>query len=259
MRILHLGDQAGSAALLSYECSRLGHPSHVIQDDSIETFYHGKYYKNTEYVDNSYFKDNIPKSNIDHIVYHDQFGLATMFDFLHIPSSFIFHGNMLRQLPERFDYIANLESIDNIFVTQEDLLEYAPGAELFTRPVDMDLFKPMDLDKRDVPLCLTQERYFEVIKRIYNGGTGMFLVDRVKNITPYHLMPMLLNSYRGYIDLKFQPTHPPTLIPELSQTGLQALACGIPVVGWDMKIHRVLPKRHYAENVAREFIRVLQE
>ena len=258
MRILHLGDQAGSAALLSHECSRLGHPSHVIQDDSIETFYHGKYYKNTVYCD---IQDIIKNEHdyVNHVVYHDQFALAQIHNHLHIPSSYIFHGNMLRQDPSKFETIANLESIENIFVTTEDMLEYAPGAELFTRPVDMDLFRPMDLVKHNVPLCLTQARYFEVIRRIYNGGTGMFLVDRIKNLTSYRFMPMLLNSYRGYIDLKFQPTHPPTLIPELSQTGLQALACGIPVVGWNMSIHRVLPKRHYAENVAREFIRVLQE
>lgn len=258
MRILHLGDQAGSAALLSHECTRLGHPSHVIQDKSIEIYYAGRHYQNTSYWD----MQDIIKSEpnyVDHMVYHDQFTLAQIYNHLHIPSSYIFHGNMLRQDPSKFETIANLESIENIFVTTEDMLEYASGAELFTRPVDMDLFRPMDLDKCDVPLCLTQTRYFEEVKRIYNGRTGMFIVDRIKNPTPYHLMPILLNKYRGYIDLKFQPTHPPTLIPELSQTGLQALACGIPVVGWNMSIHRVLPKRHYAENVAREFIRVLQE
>ena len=258
MRILHIGDQAGSAALLSHECSKLGHDSKVINHTSIDTFRIGEYYNNTTW---NFNEENIRKAlkGVDHLVYHDQFIMAEILDNLHIPSSYMFHGNMLRQDPRRFEYVANLESVDNMFVTTEDMLEYAPGAELFTRPVDIDLFRPMNLVKHNVPLCLTQERYFEVIKRIYNGGTGMFLVDRVKNITPYHLMPMLLNSYRGYIDLKFQPTHPPTLIPELSQTGLQALACGIPVVGWNMSIHRVLPKRHYAENVAREFIRVLQE
>jgi len=263
MKILHVGDMAGSAAITSNICSKIGHPSTVIQDKNVETFEHGVYYDNT-----TYFNDHdemllaikaAEEIGYDHIVYHDMFKLAVESDDLHLQSSYMFHGNMLRQNPEIYKKIQSLESIENIFVTTEDLLVHAPDAELFNRPVDMDLFTSLDIEKKDIGLCLTQDRYKKYVLDIIKGNeTGVFVVDRVKNKVTYGNMPQILCNYSYYYDVKFQPTHPPTLIEELSQTGLQALACKIPVWSCGKWYHK-FPERHNDENSAREFIRVLSE
>jgi hypothetical protein len=259
LKILHIGDQAGSASITSNICNKLGHVSNVIQDKNIETFMHGEYYENTLYTDNleQSVKDHLDDYN--HIVYHDQYKLAVELDSLHIPSSYMFHGNMLRQQPELYDRVFDLESVDNIFVTTEDLLEYAPDAHLFNRPVDMDMFYNHGKERKEIGLCLTQERYKQYCKDILKGCvTGVMLIDRVKNMVSYEQMPYLLNRFKVYYDIKYQPTHPPTMINELSQTGLQALACGLTV--WSNgKVYNKFPEQHSDENSAREFISVLEE
>ena len=263
MKILHIGDQAGSASITSNICTKMGHESLVLQDKNIETFLHGEYYKNTLYME----KDDMftalkaaISEGYDHFVYHDQIALATAADHLHVSSSYMFHGNMLRQNTKLYNQVMNLESIDNIFVTTEDLLEFAPEAHLFNRPVDMDMFYNMGIkEKHQIGLCLTQERYVPFIRDMVRGSeTGVFIVDRVKNKLEYKNMPSILNQYRLYYDIKYQPTHPPTLIKDISQTALQALACGLTV--WSNgKVYTKFPEQNSDENSAREFIRVLEE
>lgn len=265
MNILHIGDMAGVGAILSNMLNKLGHRSMVIQEKTINTFNHGDYYGNTLYVNSPEEIESFvveSKTYYDHIVYHDRYELALRLDRLHIPSSYVFHGNMLRQIPNSAKSISNMESVDNIFVTTEDLFKFCPSAELLNRPIDMDLFKPMSLKKKTLALTLTQKRYVDEIKnivRLYEPDLGMFIVDRVANTTPYEYMPTLLNSYKYYVDLKFQPSHPPYLLPELSMTGLQAMACGIPVYGGDLKWHYALSPAYYDENATLEFIRVIEE
>lgn len=254
---------AGSAAIISNACTKLGHPSVVYQDSNIETFEHGKLYKNTFYHDGDLqmleaLKNAIPL--YDHIIYHDRYKLALVLDDLHKPSSYIFHGNMLRQNPQAYKNVMNLESIENIFVSTEDLLKYAPEATLFTRPIDLDMFKPILIpNKKPMGLCLTQDRYKPYILELLRGNTtGYFLVDRVANRVQYSDMPKILNSYSYYYDVKYQPTHPPTMIEELSGTALQALACKIPV--WSCgKWYNAFPIKHDDERAALEFLKVLKE
>ena len=249
---------AGCAAITANMCTKLGHESKVIQDINVNTFSHGDYYNNTLMV------NNLPESveaiidKYDHIVYHDMLDCAVSLDSKHIESSYMFHGNMLRQQPKLYDRVSELESIDNIFVTTADLLQYAPDAEYFVRPVDMNLFKPLDIPRKPVPLCLTQERYIQTIKDCVPlvSEQGVFIIDRVKNTIKYEDMPKVLSSFTGYIDFKYQPTHPPTQIQEMSQTGLQALACGIPVLTYDGWVNTLQPS-HFDENTCKEFIRVI--
>jgi len=262
MNILHVGDMAGVASITANICSKLGHPSVVIRDDGRDSWNHGDYYGNTlENVDFDTMIKAIEKciDSYDHIVYHDRYNAALALDHYHKPSSYMFHGNMLRQNPRIYDDICNLESVDNMFVTTEDLLRYAPEAKLFHRPVDMELFNERDIPRQQIGLCLTQDRYLPFVRDMLRGNeTGIFIMDRVKNNVNYEEMGNLLNSYSVYYDIKYQPTHPPTMIEELSQTGLQALACGIPV--WSCgKWHSKFPEEHDDEMSAREFIKVLQE
>ena len=263
MKILHIGDMAGSAAITSNMCSKLGHPSVVIVDDAIDAWDHGAYYDNTAFCKNADTLMKVVRQTIDkydHIVYHDKFAIAAQLDDLHVPSSFMFHGNMLRQEPSLYNHVDSLESIDNLFVTTGDLLKYAPTAELFNRPVDLDLFvmDPKSV-RTDIGMCLTQRRYFSEVNAITNKEENIVLVaDRIENVRSYSDMPEFLNNLKFYYDIKFQPTHPPMIIPELSQTGLQALACGVAV--WSNGVwFTKFPDIHSDELTCKEFISVLLE
>jgi hypothetical protein len=263
LNILHVGDMAGSAAITSHMCSKLDYPSVVITDDKTDIWDHGEYYQNTVKCKTTDVMVEVIKDTIDqydHIVYHDRFDIAAILDDLHVDSSFMFHGNMLRQAPDLYHHVDSLESIDNLFITTEDLKKYAPTAELFHRPVDLDLFY-MDTkaDRLDMGLCLTQERYMKECNILTVDAEKMVLVaDRVKNTRPYSEMPAFLNGFKYYYDIKYQPTHPPMMIPELSQTGLQALACGCAVWSNGIWITK-FPEIHSDEWACKEFISVLEE
>lgn len=263
MKILHVGDMAGMASITANMCSRLGHESVVLVDDKTDIWDHGDHYKNTLHfktTEELYESIRLVGSHYDHIVYHDRLDAAVKMDDLHVPASYMFHGNMLRQNPDLYHHIDSLESIDNLFVSTEDLLKYAPTAEYFHRPVDLDLFHlDRKIERVDMGICLTQKRYIELCNEMVKDAEHMVLVaDRVENVRPYKDMPAFLNSFKYYYDIKFQPTHPPMVIPELSHTALQALACGNPV--WSNGIwFTKFPEIHSDEWACKEFISVLEE
>jgi len=262
-KILHVGDMAGTASVTANMCSRLGSPSVVISDNNNDVWDHGDHYENVAKCESNdimlqVIRDTADK--YDHIVYHDRFDEAASLDDMHIPSSFMFHGNQLRQNPVLYNHVDALESIDNLFVTTEDLIKYAPTAELFHRPVDLDLFTiDTKVDRIDMGICLTQERYIKECNTMTADAEHMVLVaDRVKNVRSYNEMPAFLNGFKYYYDIKFQPTHPPMVIPELSTTALQALACGCLVWSNGIWITK-FPEIHSDEWACKEFISVLEE
>jgi len=270
MRILHVGDMSGVASITANMCSKLGHPSVVILDDKTDIWNHGKYYNNTADCSSTEVMIKVIKGSLDrydHIVYHDRYNVAAELDHLQVPSSFIFHGNMLRQEPDIYTHVSNLTSIENIFVSSEDLLKYAPEATVFRRPIDLDLFH-IDENKvrSDMAVCLTQARYLEQVRHITaDVEHDVIPIDRSIETLEYKEMPILLNSLKFYYDIKFQPTHPPTLlgltndmvVPELSMTGLQALACGVQVWSNGIWFYK-FPMEYSDENACKEFISVLE-
>lgn len=262
MNILHVGDNAGLASVTAHMCTKLGHPSIVLVDEHVDVWDHGKYYENTITTkphENVIGAIKNMKETFDHIVYHDRVTIAKELDCLHIPSSYFFHGNDLRQQPKLYDVVYSLESIDNVFVTSEDLLQYAPQGTLFRKPVDLDLFKFKNCDKISGALCMTQEKYYDKVLEITTGfDLPVQIVDRFSHRVSYQDLPMLLNSYRCYFDIKFHSDDPPVVVPELSQTALQSLACGTNVFSNGVLFTK-FPEEHSDEYTCREFISVLEE
>tara|TARA_R110002167_G_scaffold3558_2_gene17208 strand:+ start:49 stop:351 length:303 start_codon:yes stop_codon:yes gene_type:complete len=97
------------------------------------------------------------------------------------------------------------------------------------------------------------------VKAITDKEENIVLVaDRLENARSYQDMPEFLNNLKFYYDIKFQPTYPPMVIPELSQTALEALACGVAV--WSNGIwFTKFPDIHSDEWTCKEFISVLLE
>lgn len=70
-----------------------------------------------------------------------------------------------------------------------------------------------------------------------------------KDFVPYHKVPDLLNKFEYYIDIKVINDK---VIPAMSRTGLEALACGLKVFNHELRIVERLPDEHYAIYVAKE-------
>jgi hypothetical protein len=245
LKVLHIGDHAGSAAITANMCTKLGHPSVVTVVKGTIKGDHGDYYGNVAQCDTEDVLVKVVENlggEYDHIIYHDYFKLAAELDYLNIPSSYMFHGSQLKGNPTLFRKVNELENILHTFVTSQDLLKYALTSTLFIRPVDMDLFHPMDVEREDVGLCLTFKKFMDDCRSIIDyEEDDVTVVDRVKNHTHY--------------DIKFQ-SNPHYLIPEMSTTGLQALACGTPV--WsNSQWFNSFPMQHSDEIVCANFLNML--
>jgi len=263
MNILHVGDVSGVASIMSNMCNRLGHPSVVLLDDSFDPWKHGDHYNNTAYCSSSDILQKVvraSKNKYDHIIYHNRYGAAAHLDDMHIPSSFMFHGDILRQTPELYHFVDSLESIDNLFVLEGGMKKYAPTAELFHKPVDMDFFTiNPDSQRTEMALCFTHKEYLDYVNSITQDEEMLVLVaDKATNIRTYAEMPAFLNTFKYYYDIKFHDNKNPIMIPELSQTGLQALACGAAVWSNGIWLNK-FPDIHSDEWSCKQFLSVLLE
>jgi len=258
--ILHVGDMAGVAAVLANEANKMGYHSHVIQLDTIDTLHIGDYYHNTTYAKSqsemrAYLVQMIDL--YDHIVVHDLIDFAEELD--GTAMSFVFHGNMLRSDPKRMKRVENISTLENIFVTTDDLLKYSKNAELLVRPIDTKLFKPQKITS-DEAFTMISQRYLSVLQKYLEEFDIDFIV-RDNYVVQYKDMPDLFKQYGVYVDVKYQNCHPPKIIQNdtLSLIGLQALACGLTVYNPIMKEFNGLPKAHEAKRATKEFIRILKE
>ena len=249
MKILHVGNPSGIASIMANMCTKLGHESVVINDGD-EDWDHGEYYGNLATCSSSGILRKIishTEQNYDHIVYHDRYDIASDLDYLHIPSSFMFHDNMLRLDPDMYMHVDNLESIDNLFVISQDLLKYAHTAILLPTPVDLDLFKAYNSEDRlEMSVC--------PVRRCYIRNAN----ELTKDLEPMVLVTDKMDNLKRYKDMKFQATDPPMVLPEFTQAGLQALACGVAVCNNGIWFYK-FPMVHSDEWVCKEFISVLLE
>jgi len=258
--ILHVGDMAGVAAVLSNEANLMGYHSHVIQLDTIDTYHIGDYYHNTTYAKSkgemrAYLIQMIDL--YDHIVVHDLIDFAEELE--GTAMSYVFHGNMLRNSPKLMKRVENISTLENIFVTSDDLLQYSKNAELLVRPVDTKLFKPQKITS-DEAFTMISKRFLDILQDYLEEFDIDFIV-RDNYIVKYEEMPDLFSKYGVYVDVKYQSCHPPKIIynDTLSLIGLQALACGLTVYNPLQKEFLGLPKGHEAKKATKEFIRVLRE
>lgn len=258
MKILHIGDMAGIAAIMSNECNKLGHKSEVLQLDTWDTFRIGEYYKNTTYAKSkSELRALVVRkiNNYDHMVIHDLPDFAEDLD--GVALSYVFHGNMLRNSPKLIKRVENIATMENIFVTTTDLLSYSKNTELLIRPVDRTLFKKQKITS-DEAVTMISERYYPYLKK-HLADFDIDIIVRDNYKVAYREMPEFLAQYGVYVDLKYQNSHPPKIIKEMSSTGLQALACGLTVYDYNQKAHTKFPLGHSGYRTAKEFIRILSE
>jgi len=120
-------------------------------------------------------------------------------------------------------------------------------------PIDTDLFYPKPLKKRGTALTLGYGA--DDLANQYALEKGLTLTV-IKRSMPYKKMGDLLSQYEYYIDVKRKDGQ---VIEAISKTGLEALACGRKVIGWEKQIVTELPQENRPENVVRKLYSLYQD
>ena len=151
---------------------------------------------------------------------------------------------------------------DAVIVSTSDLLQYISTGNAIKKtylpnPVDLDVFTPdvmvsstsevslkknavtMDNEVTDIPWAL------EYLKK-NNIDLDITVHDRIKQPLTYKDLPSFLKQYNTYVDIRYVNKK---IITALSKTALEALACGLNVLDYQLKFRNGLPEEHNPSNV----------
>jgi glycosyltransferase involved in cell wall biosynthesis len=288
MYILHVGDQAGVACILAKYQQRLqGHEAKVITVRNYDKYGINAFYN--EYTLNVALEEFAEKciekakqADILHIhggidillKLRQKFGRSKKI-ILH------YHGTDIRglrkqKLPHRSqlsdlaiksiimyrrlrDKVLSRKQVhaeaqkmaDKVIVSTPDLLQLVAKGVHLPNPIDTDHFKP-DPKKNGLKEALTIDTEVTDIQwaldycKRNNIVLDIEVYDRMKNPIMYNAMPDFLRRYKIYIDIRYVNK---TTLQNLSKTALEALACGLKVLDYQLQYHQGLPREHNPTNV----------
>ena len=253
MRILHLFSMAGVAEMLC----KYGAGDKVLQLKQFDPFGFGDFYGVTKFFESvqELLKEaeNL-EPDYDKIVIHDfsEFRLS----FPKNKVILVFHGTKLRQMDE---VEKSAVSTYPCFVTTTDLMNILPNSRYLPNPIDLEHFKNHNLEKGDDWFCINRSYQRDKIeKRIREKYPKVEYYERnANNIINYEDMPEFLEQHENYIDWKFTYDKPdPITLPDLSCTGLQAMAVGCTVHNSNGVVNdRMVLLIHDAKRVTERFIK----
>jgi glycosyltransferase involved in cell wall biosynthesis len=141
---------------------------------------------------------------------------------------------------------------DAVIVSTPDLLELVPKGIHLPNPVDTDHFKPDSISKNEQKEALTIDTEVTDIQwtldycKRHNIPLNIEVYNRIKDPIIYKDMPDFLRRYKIYVDIRYVNKN---ILQNLSKTALEALACGLKVLDYQLKYHQGLPREHDPINV----------
>jgi len=141
---------------------------------------------------------------------------------------------------------------DTIIVSTPDLLELVPKGIHLPNPVDTDHFKPDSISKNEQKEALTIDTEVTDIQwaldycKRHNIPLNIEVYNRIKDPIIYKDMPDFLRRYKIYVDIRYVNVN---ILENLSKTALEALACGLKVLDYQLKYRQGLPREHDPINV----------
>ncbi|HKZ61488.1 MAG TPA: hypothetical protein VJZ68_03600 [Nitrososphaera sp.] len=139
-----------------------------------------------------------------------------------------------------------------VIVSTPDLLQLVPKASYLPNPIDTDHFRPDPSPKNQRKEALTMDTEVTDIKwalnycRKNNIGLDIEVYRRMVAPIMYADMPQFLKRYKVYVDIRHVDK---SILQNLSKTALEALACGLDVLDYQLKYHKGLPSEHDPVNV----------
>jgi glycosyltransferase involved in cell wall biosynthesis len=271
MNILHVWDQAGVACILAKYQRRLGHNVSILKRKGYDPFDIFTFYKETLYdLDGKKFINFVieESKNFDIIHIHSLYKIVPQIRKKYKDKIIIihYHGSELRnglidhslhKLIEEVDKKSNLA-----FLATPDLIKYESEKRMYIEnPVDMEHFKPMIQDKQNEDTFLAFKTNQIDINALNNYlqknniKINLTIHDRTINPISYTNMPSFLSNYSVYVDIKIINNK---FLESLSKTALEALACNLKVLSYDLKYLNDFPTKHKAENVVEKMMTLIE-
>jgi len=162
--------------------------------------------------------------------------------------------NIFRKIRKRRLHIKAQRLADRVIVSTPDLIQLVKGSIFLPNPIDTDHFNKKLIKQRspDVYEGILVNSEVTNIELAMNYckhkkiNVNIDIYDRTKNPICYKDIPNFLKKYDVYIDLRFVNRK---LLKNLSKTALEALACGLRVLNYNLEYVDNLPSEHYPTNV----------
>ncbi len=137
-------------------------------------------------------------------------------------------------------------------VATTDLLPLVNHAIYLPTPVDTDHFKEINSLKRENKALIFNTEITnteQTLKYCKSNDIDLDVevYDRTKNPIMFKDMPLLLNKYEVYVDIKYVNN---SILQSLSKTALESLACGLQVLDYNLKFRKSLPEEHSPPNIS---------
>jgi len=261
MNFLHVWDQAGVLCVLSKYQRRLGHKVSILKRNGYDPFHFFSFYNEPLYdLDGKKFInfviDESKKFDVIHV--HSLYKIVPSIRKKYKNKIIIlhYHGSELRDglLDPSLHKLINEadQKADLVFLSTPDLTKYSSEKRVYMEnAIDIDHFKP----SKQRPL---EEKYFTFKTNITDFSTfteylhknnlkiDVTIHDRTIMPISYGHMPEFFANYSVYVDYRVVKN---VLIESLSKTALEALACNLRVLSFDLKYLNEFPPKHSAANV----------
>lgn len=158
---------------------------------------------------------------------------------------------LFRKILRKQIHIKAQKLADAVCVSTADLLSLVRNGILIPNPVDTEYFKPSSNPNEKLKDALiinsevTEIQWAVDYYKKNNINLNIEVHDRTKNPISYTDFPNFLKNYDIYVDLRFVNNK---LLQNLSVTALQALACGLRVLNYNLDYIDKLPLEHYPMN-----------
>lgn len=293
LKILHVWDQAGVAALIAKYQRRLGHEAVVVKRYGFDGLSIGKLYGTHTIPKRKYVAlgSKVPSllnpvkkvlrtilkqhrtlqfyitirrlaKNYDILHIHSQY--RTLFFTLSTRKIFEFHGDDARKTPSFQNPIDQLltrlflrvfHRLERFYVSTPDLTKDVPDSQWIPNPVDTELFVSVNPKKPNGHALYVHNWYetSEAAKKIAEAHDWKLTI-----------LDRAKHEFVRYEDMPFYLSQfeyfiDRHAIPSLSKTALEALALGLRVVNWKGEIVEGLPECHMPENVAKRTLKIYEE
>jgi hypothetical protein len=162
--------------------------------------------------------------------------------------------NLIKRILRKRLHIKAQRSADRVIVSTPDLIHLVKGSIFLPNPIDTDHFKRelnvnVPIDKGAVFINSEVTNLELAMDYCKDKGINLKIdiYDRTKDPINYKDIPNFLKKYDVYIDLRFVNRK---LLRNLSKTALEALACGLRVLNYNLEYVSSLPAEHCPEKVA---------
>jgi hypothetical protein len=271
MNILHVWDQAGVSCILAKYQRRLGHSVDILKRNGYDPFHIFTFYKEPLYdLDGKKFINFVidESKKYDAIHVHSLYKIVPQIRKKYKDKTIIlhYHGSELRNGLSDISLHKLIKEADNkanyVFLATPDLIKYDSEKRMYIEnPIDLEHFKPIIMKNQTKKKFLT----FKTNQTDINSLTTYLQKNNIKNdvtihdrtVMPisYDNMPGFLSGYSVYVDIRIVNAQ---LLESLSKTALEALACNLQVLTYDLKYLNQFPSEHNAENVVKKIMCLIE-